>query len=45
MKQIAAFVLALALFAAPTLAVADEWKGPALTQIFDRYQETILFGE
>jgi hypothetical protein len=45
MKQLAAFVLALALFAAPTLAAADEWKGPALTQIFDQYEKTILFGE
>jgi hypothetical protein len=48
MKWIAAFVLALALFAAPALAVAcepkEEWKGPALTEIFDKYEETILFG-
>lgn len=45
MKRFTAFVLALALFAAPTLAVAAEWNGPALTEIFNQYEETILSGD
>ena len=42
MKRLAAFVLALALFATPTMALAD-WGGPSLAEIFDQYEETILF--
>ena len=45
MKRFAAFVLALALFTAPTLALAD-WSGPSMEEIFgDNYVETIVFGE
>ena len=45
MKRFAALVLALALFAVPTLALAD-WSGPSMEEIFgDNYVETILFGE
>lgn len=45
MKRYAALMLAVVLFAAPTVALAD-WSGPSLEQIFgDTYVETILFGE
>jgi len=44
MKRFAALMLAVALFAAPTVALAD-WSGPALEDIFDQYEETILFSE
>lgn len=45
MKRFAALVLAVALFAAPTVGFAAEWNGPALEDIFDEYVETIVFGE
>ncbi len=45
MKQLAALALALALFAAPAVALADDYNGPSLEQIFDQYEETILHGE
>lgn len=45
MKRFASLVLALVLFASPTLALAGECTGPALKDMFDRYVETILFGE
>lgn len=55
MKRFASLVLALVLFAAPTMVLAREvpcgqqqgaeWNGPALEDIFDRYVETIVFGE
>ncbi|MFQ5962275.1 MAG: hypothetical protein ACE5MG_12845 [Candidatus Methylomirabilales bacterium] len=44
MKVLAAFVLALALFAGPTMALAAVGN-PSLDGIFDRYQETIVHGE
>ncbi len=45
MKRFAALMLAVVVFAAPTVALAD-WSGPSLEQIFgDTYVETILFGE
>ena len=44
MKQLAAFALALALFTVPAAALAAV-DSPDLSQIFDRYQETIVFGE
>lgn len=46
MKRFAAFTLALAIFIAPALALAGEWNGPTLTEIFgDNYEQTIVFGE
>lgn len=46
MKQLAALALALVLFIAPAMALADEWNGPSLKEIFgDNYEETIVFGE
>ncbi|MFQ5883359.1 MAG: hypothetical protein ACE5I9_12980 [Candidatus Methylomirabilales bacterium] len=46
MKRFAAFALALTLFAAPAVALADDYNGPSLEQIFgDNYVETILHGE
>ncbi len=45
MKRFAAFALALILFAAPAVALADDYNGPSLEQIFDQYQETIVHGE
>ncbi len=46
MKRFAAFALALTLFAAPAVALADDYNGPTLEEIFgDNYEETILFGE
>ncbi len=45
MKQFAAFALALTLFAAPAVALADDYNGPSLEQIFDQYEETILYSE
>lgn len=52
MKRCAALMLAVVLFAAPTVALADcsdpsaDWSGPSMEQIFgDTYVETILFGE
>lgn len=45
MKRFTAFALALALFTLPTVGLAAEkWDGPTLNQMFDRYEETILFG-
>ena len=44
MKRFAALVLALALFAVPTLALADVYD-PPLSDIFAGYEETILHGE
>lgn len=45
MKRFAALMLAVALFAAPTVALAD-WFGPTLEEMFgDNYVETIVFGE
>ncbi len=45
MKRCAALMLAVVLFAAPTVALAD-WSGPSMEEIFgDTYVETILFGE
>ncbi len=45
MKQFAAFALALTLFAAPAVALADDYNGPSLEQIFgDNYEETIVYG-
>ena len=45
MKRCAALMLAVVLFAAPTVVLAD-WSGPSLEQIFgDTYVETILFSE
>ncbi len=45
MKRFAALMLAVVLFAAPTVALAD-WSGPTLEEMFgDTYVETILFGE
>jgi len=45
MKRFAAFALALTLFAAPGVALAGDWNGPSLEQIFDQYEETILYSE
>ncbi len=46
MKRFAAFALALTLFAAPAVALADDYNGPSLEQIFgDNYVETILHDE
>lgn len=55
MKRFASLVLALVLFAAPTMVLAHqapcgrqqaaEWNGPALEDTFDGYVDTILFGE
>jgi len=46
MKRFAALALALTLFAAPAVALADDYNGPSLEQIFgDNYVETILHGE
>ncbi len=46
MKRFAAFALALTLFAAPAVSLADDYNGPTLEEIFgDNYEETILFGE
>jgi hypothetical protein len=52
MKRFAALMLAVVLFAAPTVALADssdpsaDWSGPSLEEMFgDTYVETILFGE
>ncbi len=46
MKRFAALMLAVALFAAPTVALADDYNGPSLEEMFgDTYVETILFGE
>ncbi len=43
MKQFAAFALALTLFAAPAVALADDYNGPTLEEIFgDNYEETIV---
>ncbi len=42
MKRFAAFALALTLFAAPGVALAGDWNGPSLEQIFDQYEETIV---
>lgn len=42
MKRFTAFALALALFAAPAVAMAD-WNGPALEDIFVQYEKTILY--
>ena len=45
MKKFAALAVALVLFAAPVVALAAEWNGPSLEQIFGKnYQETIVFG-
>ncbi|MFQ5930608.1 MAG: hypothetical protein ACE5MK_13010 [Acidobacteriota bacterium] len=44
MKRFTAFALALALFTVPTVAMAA-WDGPALDDIFDRYEETILLDQ
>jgi len=43
MKRLAALILALALFAAPAVALAD--AGPSLSQIFNQYVQTIVHGE
>ncbi len=45
MKRFAAFALALTLFAAPGVALAGDWNGPSLEQVFDQYEETILYSE
>ncbi len=45
MKRFAALALALALFTAPGVALAGDWNGPSLDQIFDQYEETIVHGE
>ncbi len=45
MKRFAAFALALPLFAAPAVALADDYNGPSLEQVFDQYEETILYSE
>ncbi len=45
MKRFAALMLAVALFAAPAVALADDYNGPSLEQIFDQYEETIVYGE
>ncbi|MFQ5990573.1 MAG: hypothetical protein ACE5K9_11725 [Candidatus Methylomirabilales bacterium] len=44
MKRLAVFVLALVLFAAPTLALAAA-DSPSLDEVFNRYVETIVHGE
>ncbi|MFQ5539492.1 MAG: hypothetical protein ACE5FB_03765 [Candidatus Binatia bacterium] len=44
MKRFAALILALAVFAAPMVALADV-DSPGLSEIFDRYEETILVDE
>ncbi len=45
MKRFAALALALTLFAAPAVALADNYNGLSLEQIFDQYEETIVHGE
>ena len=43
MKRLAALMLAVVLFAAPAVALADDWNGPSLEQIFgENYVETIV---
>jgi hypothetical protein len=44
MKRITAIALALALFTIPTVSMAAV-DSPDLSEIFDRYQETIVHGE
>ncbi|MEE9538705.1 MAG: hypothetical protein V3W10_05165 [candidate division NC10 bacterium] len=44
MKRFAALMLAVALFAAPTVALAD-WSGPSLEEMFgDNFVENELLG-
>ena len=44
MKRFAALMLAVALFAAPTVALAD-WSGPSLDEMFgDNFVENELLG-
>lgn len=43
MKRLTALALALALFTVPTVALADA-DSPDLSEIFDRYQQTIVEG-
>ena len=46
MKRFAALALALVIFTAPAVALAGEWNGPSLKEIFgDNYEQTIVFGE
>ncbi len=45
MKRFAALALALALFRAPGVALADNYKGLSLEQRFDQYEETSVHGE
>ena len=43
MKQLTALALALALFTVPAVALADTVH-PDLSEMFDRYEQTILYG-
>jgi len=52
MKRFAALMLAVVLFAAPTVALADcsdssvDWSGPSLEEMFgDNFVQTDLLGE
>ncbi|MFQ5960790.1 MAG: hypothetical protein ACE5NA_08070 [Nitrospiraceae bacterium] len=44
MKRLAALILILAVFAAPTVALADG-DCQSVSEIFDRYEETIIHSE
>lgn len=44
MKRLVALILALALFAAPAVALADA-SAPSLSQVFTQYVQTIVHGE
>ena len=46
MKRFAALALALAIFTAPAVALASDWDGPSLKEIFgENYEQTIVLGE
>ena len=46
MKRIAALALGLALFTAPAVALASDWDGPSLQEIFgETYVQSIVYGD